>query len=162
MPFDFGMESVKNSFFDTRAVMSEAMKEYRKTAARFGAYARRDIKSSLKYRTGKSPPGAPPHVHRSTRGYTKAKKGKNGAVTKQRVSPLRELVYFAYDKETDSVVVGPVKFGGGTAPGLLERGGTGSFKDGSTGEIKRGVYAARPFVKPGGDRVVAAGKFLKG
>ncbi|MDY3555304.1 hypothetical protein R5W24_004445 [Gemmata sp. JC717] len=162
MAFDFSMNSLKNSFFDTDAILSAAQKEYRKVASRFGAFARRRIKSSLKYRSGKSKPGEPPHVHRATRGYTKAKKAKDGTVSKQRVSPLRELVFFAYDRETESVVVGPVKFGSGSAPGRLEHGGAGTFKDSDSGEVKRGVYAARPFVKPAGDAEAAAGKFLKG
>lgn len=162
MAFDFGFKQLKGGFFDTDAVSKLADKAERKMLARFGAFARRRMKSSLKYKSGKSQPGQPPNVHR-TRGFTKAKRNaKTGATTKQPVSPLRELIYFALDPATHSVVVGPVKFGGkgGVAPGLLEKGGPGSFTDSRTGEIKRGVYAPRPFVGPAGEAEAEAGNFL--
>lgn len=163
MGVDFSFQAIKNSFFDTDAIVAQVKKDFRRTAGRFGAFARRRMKSSLKYREGKSSPGSPPNVHRS-RGYTRPKKGKDGTVSRQPVSPLRELIFFAYDRDTESVVVGPVKFGGkgGIAPGLLEHGGGGTFKASRTGEIKRGVWAPRPFVKPAGDAEATAGKFLVG
>lgn len=162
MAFDFAFKNLKGGFFDTDKVMKEALKVERKTLARFGAYARRTMKSSLKYKSGKSAPGAPPNVHK-TRGFNKLKKDrKTGAAVKQPVSPLRELIFFALDPVTHSVVVGPVRFGGkgGKAPGLLEEGGSGTFKDGETGEIKRGVWAPRPFVRPAGETEVEKGAFL--
>jgi hypothetical protein len=162
--FSFAINELKGGFFDAAAVLKEMDKVQKKTLSRFGAYARRRMKSSLKYKSGKSSPGGPPNVHR-TRGYNKVKRDrKTGATSKQPVSPLRELIYFAYDAATGSVVVGPVKFGGsgGKAPGLLERGGSGSFRDAATGEIKRGVWAPRPFVRPAGEAEVASGKFLTG
>lgn len=162
MAFDFGFDQLKGGFFDAAAVSKEADKASRKMLSKFGAFARRRMKSSLKYKSGKSAPGSPPNVHR-TKGFTKAKRNrKTGATTKQAVSPLRELIYFALDPATDSVVVGPVKFGGagGVAPGLLEKGGTGSFRDSRSGEVKRGVYAPRPFVKPAGEAEAMSGKFL--
>jgi hypothetical protein len=162
--FSFGIDQFKGGFFDADAVLKEMDKVERKTLSRFGAFTRQRIKSSLKYQTGKSSPGKPPHVHK-TRGFNRVKKDKKtGTSAKQPVSPLRELVYFAYDAATHSVVTGPVKFGGrgGVAPGLLEAGGPGTFKDAESGEIKRGVWAPRPFVKPAGDAEVQAGRFLKG
>ena len=164
MAFEFTLKELKDGFFDTNAVMSAAEKEYRKAAARFGAFTRRRMKSSLKYKPGESKPGQPPHVHRNTRNYTRPKKAKDGTTTRQQVSPLRELIFFAFDKETESVVIGPVKFGGqgGPVPGLLEQGGAGTFKASRSGERKRGVWSARPFVKPAGDAEAGSGKFLKG
>lgn len=162
MAFAFGFEQLKGGFFDTAAVSKEADKATRKMLGKFGAFARRRIQSSLRYRKGKSAAGQPPNVHK-TRGFNKKKRNaKTGTTSKQPVSPLRELIYFALDPATKSVVVGPVKFGGagGRAPGLLEKGGPGTFRDGATGEIKRGVYAPRPFVRPAGEAEAESGAFL--
>ena len=164
MAFEFSFNALKDGFFDTKAVMDAAQKEYRKTASRFGAFTRTRMKSSLRYKPGKSKPGEPPHVHRSRSKYTRPKKAKDGTTVRRQVSPLKELIFFAYDKETDSVVIGPVKFGGADTkvPGLLEQGGAGTFKASRTGERKRGVWSPRPFVKPAGDAEAESGKFLKG
>ncbi|VTR92817.1 Uncharacterized protein OS=Isosphaera pallida (strain ATCC 43644 / DSM 9630 / IS1B) GN=Isop_2430 PE=4 SV=1 [Gemmata massiliana] len=165
MAFDFSFDALKNSFFDTKAVMAAAKNEYRKTASRFGAYTRTRMKSSLRYKPGKSKPGHPPHVHRSRSKYTRPKKATDGTTVRRQVSPLKELIFFAFDHETQSVVIGPVKFGTAAdvkVPGLLEKGGAGTFKAGRSGERKRGVWSARPFVKPAGDAEAQSGKFLKG
>jgi hypothetical protein len=162
MAFDFALKSLKEGFFDTAQVQKEADRFARQTGSRFGAYARRRMKSSLKYSTKPSAPGRPPHVHQ-TRGFTKKKLSKSGTGARQAVSPLRELIFFAYDRDTKSTVVGPAKFGGrgGIAPGLLEKGGAGTFKDSKTGEIKRGNWKKRPFVAPAGEAEVQSGAFLK-
>jgi hypothetical protein len=160
--FDFGVTEFRGEFFDASAVLKEMDKVRRQTLSRFGAYARRRMKSSLKYAKGKSSAGSPPHVHTAS-GFTRAKTNKKtGATARQSVSPLRELLYFAYDAGTESVVVGPAKFGGagGVAPGLLEKGGPGTFPDSRTGQIKAGVWAPRPFVEPAGEAEVASGAFL--
>lgn len=161
MAFDFSFNQLRAGFFDTAAVQKEVAALERKTLSRFGAYTRQRIRSSLKYRPGKSQPGRPPHVHTSG-GITRTKRNKAGQETRQTVSPLRDLVFFAYDPGTRSVVVGPAKFGGkgGVVPKLLEQGGTGTFRDPNSGEIKRGVWAPRPFVRPAGEAEVAAGKYL--
>jgi hypothetical protein len=162
MAFDFGLDRLRGSFFDVDAIVKEVNTYERKALARFGAFARRRMKSSLKYRDGKSAPGSPPNVHRSS-GYTTAKQ-KGGKQSRQAASPLRELIFFALDPATHSVVVGPVKFGsrGGIAPALLEGGGSGTFRDAETGEVKRGVWAPRPFVRPAGEAEARAKKFLVG
>ena len=162
MAFSFAIAEFKGGFFDAEPVLKEMDRVQKKTLSRFGAFARTRMKSSLRYTSGKSRPGQPPHVHKRL-GFNKLKRDrKTGATKKQPVSPLRELVFFAYDPATKSVVVGPVRFGGagGIVPGLLEHGGAGTFKDGETGEIKRGVWAPRPFVRPAGEAEVQSGKFL--
>ena len=151
---DFSFKAVAGGFFDPKKVLAAADRAHQQVQAKFGAFARRTMKSSLRYKTGKSAPGRPPNVHRS-RGFTKAKlNAKTGGTSRQTLSPLRELIFFARDPSTNSVVVGPVKFGGrgGIAPGLLEKGGTGTFKDSRTGELKSGLWKPRPFVRPAAER----------
>lgn len=163
MAFDFSIQQLKAGFFDADKILAEMDRYERRTLSRFGAFTRRRMKSSLKYASGKSTPGTPPHLHKSS-GFTRPKKDrKTGATKRQPVSPLRELIFFAYDAHTHSVVIGPVRFGsnGGVVPPLLEKGGAGTFKDPETGQVKRGVWAPRPFVGPAGKAEAAAGKFLQ-
>jgi len=146
--FDF--QSMKRSFFDTAEVMERVDKMRRKALARQGAFVRRRAKSSLKYRAGRSDPGSPPNVHRGPR-FTRQKKDRKTGATKQLpASPLRELVYFAFDADADSVVVGPEVFRNALAPGVapkaLEHGGP------SVVRTRRGprsmMVRARPFMRP--------------
>ena len=55
------------------------------------------------------------------------------------------------DSEAKSVVVGPVAFGDGSGPGLLEYGGSAT-RTRKGGPAKRLNYRARPFMKPAGDQ----------
>jgi hypothetical protein len=88
-----------------------------------GAYVRRAAKSSLRYRKKSAPPGIPPFVHRSD-SYTRLKKNRRtGQMTRQAVSPLRELIFFAVDMYDRAVYIGP---GAGPAPpGGWRRAGSG-------------------------------------
>jgi hypothetical protein len=111
-----------------------------------GAYVRRAAKSSLRYRKKSAPPGIPPFVHRSD-SYTRLKKNRRtGQMTRQAVSPLRELIFFAVDMYDRAVYIGP-KLGGSRtgAPRRLEKGGVGTI-----GYMKqrRGIWAARPYMDP--------------
>lgn len=152
VPISFGFHGGTVNFFDPEQIRGAVARAEARAQARFGAFVRRRMRGSLKYAKGKGPPGRPPHVHR-TRGFTRPKKDKKtGATVRQATSPLRELIFFARDPKTDSVVIGPAKFGGkgGVAPGLLERGGRGTYRDARTGAPRAGVYAPRPFVEPAG------------
>lgn len=144
---DFTIRQFKAGFFDTAALKKQADRDRRKALGHAGGYARKVIKSGLKYRAGVSAPGTPPNVHRSD-GFTRKKRVKGQSV-QQASSPLRELVFYALDSATDSVVIGPAKFGGSGAPGRLERGGSGpvTLPD---GRKVSGHYRPRPFVGPGG------------
>jgi hypothetical protein len=117
-----------------------------------GAYVRRRSKSSLKYKDRSAPPGVPPFVHKSSSFTKKRKARRSGRTTRQPASPLRELIYFATDMNSRSVVIGP-KLGGSKsgAPRRLEEGGTGTV-----GVVRRraAYYAKRPYMKPALDSVV--------
>ena len=92
--------------------------------SRAGAYIRRSAKGSIRYAKGASKPGRPPHAHASKKG------GKN--------SPLRELIFFAYDDRTASLVIGPTPFRGrAIVPRVLELGGTAPGHKNPSRRIRR-------------------------
>lgn len=120
----FSIETIGKGFFNPDAILKGLAREKRKALSKAGAYTRTSAKSSLKYGKGSSPRGKPPTVHKSL-GFVRSKKVK-GVETKQPTSPLRELIYFAWDEASESVVVGPAIFGGskegpGKVPGILEQ-----------------------------------------
>jgi hypothetical protein len=114
-------------FFD-RAISVAVDRGAKRGLSRFGAFVRTRDKTSLKYRKKASEPGRPPSVHRST-GFTREKTNrKTGAVSRQPVSPLRELTFFGYDADRKSVVIGAAIFprskaGPGVVPERIEYGG---------------------------------------
>jgi hypothetical protein len=111
---------MKEFFFDRDAVIGATDAQTRKFLSQFGAFVRRTAQSSLKYRKKPARPGEPPSVHRSE-DFLRA--SASGAV--RATSPLKELIYFAYEPNTSTVYIGPVPFGGpiGVVPELLEKGG---------------------------------------
>ncbi len=129
MKFGLSVESFKKLFFDR--LPGEASKKTQDPLSKGGAYVRQVAKNLLKYRKDSAPPNAPPHVHQF---FTRVRKNtQTGEVKRQNVSPLKELIYFGYDQQSQSVVVGPVLFKPSgkrkhhplesTVPGTLERGG---------------------------------------
>lgn len=142
------LSGLNASFFDSAEVLRMVDKKAIAALSKFGAFVRQRAKSSIKYKKkGVSAPGKPPFAHKSS-GFTKQKTNKKTGETKtQSLSPLRELLFFAYDRSTKTVVVGPVPFRGkSTAPGLLERGGVGVIRRGN--KQKKAKFRARPFMKP--------------
>ena len=142
------LSGLNTSFFDSAEVLRMVDKKTIAALSKFGAFVRQRAKSSIKYKkTGISEPGKPPFAHKSS-GFTRQKTNKKtGKTTTQSLSPLRELLFFAYDRSSKTVVVGPVPFRGkSTAPGLLERGGTGIVQ--RSGRRKKAKFRARPFMRP--------------
>jgi hypothetical protein len=146
---------LRRSFFDSELVMKKVDAAKRKALSKQGAFIRRRAKSSIKYSSGpnggkRSAPGSPPAAHRVS-SFTRHKKSrKSGKVTSRPASPLRELIYFAYDGSTDSVVIGPEVFRNAVAPGVapraLEKGGTTTIK---SPKGPKSVYVQpRPFMAP--------------
>jgi hypothetical protein len=104
-------------FFDSETIVRSVAKATRAVLSKFGAFVRQTAKNSIRTRPGPSPAGMPPHSHKGT---------------------LRRLIYFGYDANTRSVVVGPVPFAGasGTAPSALEYGGTARLTTKSRRHLK--------------------------
>lgn len=150
MPLD--IKTVTKFFFDAKAVKDPLERAKFSALAKFGAFVRRSDKSSLRYRvSGKSLPNMPPYVHRSNRFTKKRTNRKTGAVTRQPSSPLRELTFFAVDRQAESVVIGPAifasKVGAGKVPRVVEEGGVARFRT-PDGNTKVGTYRPRPHTLP--------------
>jgi hypothetical protein len=139
--FDLSIKQIKAGFFDAQKILSAADKARAKVESQFGAFTRRRMQTSLRYRKKASAPGKPPSVHR----------GKTGK------SPLRELIFFSRDPGTGSVVIGPLGFKAKGAR-TLEKGGFARVKatDGKGGARYKTIFIRpRPFVKPAGDAEAA-------
>lgn len=144
--FSFSVKALKAGFFDTKDILAAADKAEIKVQSQFGAFVRRRMKSSIKYQDGTAPAGKPPFAHRS-KGFTR-RTTKKGVAVQQSSSPLRELIYFARDPATKSVVIGPAAFGAHGA-GTLERGGTATIR--RRGGPKKTVrIRPHPFAEPAG------------
>jgi hypothetical protein len=98
------MESVV--FFDRIKIEDPTKAAQLRAMSKMGAFIRRRAQTSMRRRKrGASRPGTPPNA---------------------RVGYLRDYILFAYDPETDSVVVGPIVYGrssGGKVPATHEFGG---------------------------------------
>jgi hypothetical protein len=126
----FTIQAAKSGFFDRQAVIDAADAATRRVLSKFGAFVRRRAKSSIRRRKKTSEPGRPPSSH---------------------VGLLRNLIYFSFDREKSSVVIGPVLINSPTgAPETLEYGGEAEYP-GPKGTTKRVAIEPRPFMGPAFD-----------
>lgn len=160
MKSSFGIQfRMKKFFFDKPHVKRRIGKKKAKLLSMGGAYTRRRARSKLRRRKRVSRAGEPPSVH-----------------SESDIANLRTIL-FALDKETDSVIIGPVKLNqvnlGAdleryTVPELLEIGGTidireeaivgsnewrrrdmrRSVKQWKKYRTRRATYDARPYMNP--------------
>lgn len=139
--------AAKSNFFDRAKVKAAMDRAAHKVLSRLGAYVRQRAKTSLRYRDRASLPGNPPSVHRT--GLRRKTNKKTGTRTVQAVSPLRELILFAWDASRRSVVIGPVLLRAGSkVPALLEYGGVGEVRDPVTRKVRKAAFAPRPYMRP--------------
>ncbi len=120
---------VKSSFFDRKKVIDAVGKDGASWLSKAGAFIRRTAKGLMKSggKKGKvAAPGQPPRVH---------------------AGQLKDLLFFGFDTSKSTVVIGPVKFKEGEAPGLLEFGGTTTRK-GRDGKPYTATYRGNPFMQP--------------
>ena len=122
----------KQMFFDRKAVTGAVDKAARRVLSRFGAFVRRGAKSSIRKRKRISAPGEPPSSHTGL---------------------LKRLIYFGYDRQRRSVVIGPQRLNQkvGDAPEALEYGGFSTVIEGSSRRSRRRRrmrIAARPYMGP--------------
>jgi len=147
------VKAARGNFFDRPGVLSATDRTTRKNLSKFGAFLRAAIRTRLKYGEDISQPGGSPVIHKtmSRPGKVSAKTGKTGKP--QSVSPLRELVFFAYDESRKSVVVGPARLQGkpGNAPAALEYGGPSVIKDGDG--TRTVTIRPRPYLAPSFEQV---------
>lgn len=140
----FSIDQAKSFFFDRQKVLDKLDAKTRRGLSRIGAFVRRRAKSSLRYAKQTAAPGKPPYVHKG--GFLKKRTSK-GVTTTAAASFLRELVFFAYDPQTKSVVIGPTLGGPQTgAPHALEHGGQSRRKVG--GKFRATRVRPHPFMRP--------------
>ena len=121
----------KDMFFDSKKVLSAVDRATRKVLSKFGAFVRTTARHSIRKRKAASRPGEPPSSH---------------------VGTLRRLIFFGYDVERKSVVIGPTPFRSeAEAPPLLEYGGRAPRKD-RKGKRVTATYRPRPFMGPAFER----------
>ncbi len=121
----------KQIFFDRKAVTGAVDRATRKVLSQFGAFVRTSARHSIRKRKRVSAPGEPPSSHTGL---------------------LRRFIFFGYDRDRRSVVIGPQRLNQkvGDAPHALEYGGTSTVVEGLRGRRrKRHIkIAARPFMGP--------------
>ena len=121
----------KQMFFDTKAVLSATDKATRRVFSRFGAFVRTTARHSIRKRRRTSAPGEPPSSHTGL---------------------LKRFIFFGYDRERRSVVIGPARLNQkvGDAPAALEYGGMSTVVEGlRRRRRKRRIrIAARPYMGP--------------
>jgi hypothetical protein len=124
---------MKSLFFDRPKVRKAVDHGKRRTLSRAGAFIRQRARTSIRKRRRSSRPGEPPSSHTGL---------------------LRRFILFGYDRQRDSVVVGPVGFRRSQAPNDLEFGGrtiveSGRARRSGRKRKKRTVrIAARPYMRP--------------
>jgi len=123
---------IKHVFFDRKKVIDRTDRTTRRVLSRFGAFVRQTARRSIRKRKRISQPGKPPSSH---------------------VGLLKRRIFFGFDRDKQSVVVGPAPinqrspYPGVTVPELLEEGGRVRRREkGGTTEVLH--YKARPYMGP--------------
>ena len=119
-------------FFDRKSVTDAVDRAKRKVLSKFGAFVRQRAKGSIRKRKRASRPGEPPT---------------------SRTGLLKKFIFFGYDRNRDSVVIGPMRLNQktGDAPPALEYGGPSRIVTGRRRRrrVKRIVnIRARPYMGP--------------
>jgi hypothetical protein len=120
VPFD--IQAVKATFLDRAEISGAIDAGTRRALSKFGAFVRTRSRSSIRKRKKASKPGSPPSSH---------------------VGTLKKLIFFTYDAQKKSVVIGPTLFSGtkfiGTksgAPETLEYSGDVTIREAVKGAKK--------------------------
>src|SRR5438094_633994 len=105
--FDLKINDLKSRFFDRPRVHKAMDKAARAALSKFGSFVRTRAKSSIRRRKRISAAGQPPSSHTGL---------------------LKDFIFFAYEPDAKTVVIGPARLNRTTgAPRLLEEGGTASI-----------------------------------
>jgi len=121
-------KTAKGMFFDRAKIKNKVDARTRKVLSKFGAFVRQTSRGSIRKRKRASNPGQPPSSHTGV---------------------LKRFIYFGYDSNRRSVVIGPVIVPGksGRAPEALEHGGRVTITSGAA-QGQATTIEARPFMGP--------------
>lgn len=124
---------IKDQFFDRPAVQKSMLEVERGALSKAAAFIWRRARSSMRKRKRSSKPGQPPSVHEGS---------------------LRKMLYFGWDTQTRSALIGPVGFNGSNVPETLEYGGTVTQTRKRWGKTitKTVTIAPRPYMGPAFDK----------
>lgn len=124
---------IKKMFFDRPAVQKSMLEVERGALSKAAAFIWRRARSSMRPRKRVSKPGQPPSVHEGS---------------------LKRMLYFGWDTQTRSAVIGPVGFNSSDVPATLEYGGTVTLQRRRWGkQINKTVTVApRPYMGPAFDK----------
>ena len=122
-----GITAAKRLFFDRQKVLSKVSRAERRVLTRFGAYVRQDARQRIRRRKRPSQPEESP--------------------TNQ-TGLLKRHIYFLFDPDRRSVVIGPIRLSTGSdAPATLEYGGQAVVET-SAGQPVRVAIEERPYMGP--------------
>lgn len=123
----FRIEQAKGLFFDRQQVQSAVSRVERRVLSKFGAYVRQDARQRIRRRKRASRPGQSP--------------------TNQ-TGLLKRHIYFVFDPDRRSVVIGPVLLNRGTgAPATLEYGGETTIETRRREQVRVEIQP-RPYMGP--------------
>jgi hypothetical protein len=133
---------ITQMFFDRKKVIDAVDRAKRQALSRVGAYIRQAARSSIKNA---------PFIARKKRGEERTdlrrRTSRPGRPPYSQTGLLKRGILFGYDRNSDSVVIGPVFLhgrAGRDVPRILEEGGHSQ-----RGRDKRTVrIAARPYMRP--------------
>lgn len=156
--FGLKIDVFKSVFFDREKVLKAVDRTVARHLNWFGGYVRRTARNSLKPSDSYSAPGEPPHTHVT---YLRKHTGRDRtklAVPKRR-SLFRDTILYGYEREAQTVVVGPFLFNGAktspTVPELLEYGGETTVIRYRKREVHRAKYAPRPYMRPAFEKAIS-------
>lgn len=135
--FGFTIDKAKGLFFDSELVLKQVAADERKAFSMFGSFVRRRGQTSMRKASDKTPASAPGSPPRSRKGL------------------LRKYLFFVWNPESKSVIIGPALLAGHhsadpQAPELQEHGGDKVWDFGHKGKVVA-HYPARPFMQPAFD-----------
>lgn len=165
----------KDYFFDSAKVMREVKAETRKALIPLGAEIRKKAQRSMRparrlrksevtkqiavEQLGLDPDNWKDQL-KTRRGKLPYKASVDGEAPRTRRSKrIRRLTFFRWDPATESVVVGPERFGSGDALRNLEHGGTGTIK--ISRPVQASHYRSTRKQRKGLAKARAAGKIRK-
>ena len=118
-------------FFDRPRVKRAVDRAKRGVLSKAGAFVRQRARTLIRPRRRSARPGEPPSSHTGL---------------------LRRFIWFGYDRQQDSVVIGPAPlnqrspYGQTTVPEVLEFGGTVTTRE--RGKQETRYYAGHPYMQP--------------
>lgn len=121
------LNEAKKMFFDRERIELAMSKAKYKSLSRAGAFIWQSARGLIKRRKKPSTPPAPPASHTGL---------------------LKKNIFFGFDEGTQSVVIGPISLNqkDGTAPHLLEFGGTAKRKTSRWSKRLKRIRKARAYV----------------